>query len=169
MTKSCDGLCGALKLNFGPHKIVGFPWHAVPLSAVWAVAGQSKWPTSVLPKVELSFFITEWLLIVWNRDMSTEFGGYWVKLSYVTRQYLLLVSVEGSTSVQFSKRPTPVLTSPGSTVAFCARVDSCGARPEVSWTVAGRPLDCSRHKVSMWTDLTAVCSASWDTDRWWWW
>ena len=59
------------------------------------------------------------------------------------------VCAEGSTSVQFSKRPTPVLTSPGSTATFCARVNSCGgARPRVSWTVAGRPLDCFRHKVS---------------------
>ncbi|PNF38135.1 hypothetical protein B7P43_G14603, partial [Cryptotermes secundus] len=57
---------------------------------------------------------------------------------------------EGSTSVQFSKKPTPVLTSPGSTASFCARVHSgsgCSARPQVSWTVAGRPLDSSRHKV----------------------
>jgi hypothetical protein len=61
----------------------------------------------------------------------------------------LLLCAEGSTSVQFSKRPTAVLTSPGSTATFCARVHSCGgARPRVSWTVAGRPLDCSRHKVS---------------------
>ncbi|XP_069686561.1 titin homolog isoform X2 [Periplaneta americana] len=56
---------------------------------------------------------------------------------------------EGSTSVQFSKKPTPVLASPGGTATFCARLHGCSARTRVSWTVAGRPADAdpSRYKV----------------------
>ncbi|PSN51429.1 hypothetical protein C0J52_05457 [Blattella germanica] len=55
---------------------------------------------------------------------------------------------EGSTGVQFSKRPTPVLASPGGTATFCARLHNCNTRPNVSWTVAGQPADSSRYKVS---------------------